>query len=82
MTGLDVFTKQYSMELSKAVIDHPEDYPWWPQTQVSAVVARMRQGFERGSFNKDCHAIKNTCKVLGIKYTYGAIREYFKKEIS
>jgi hypothetical protein len=36
------------------------------------------QAFAQGSYNKDGLAVKNTCKALGVNYTYKAINEYLK----
>jgi hypothetical protein len=38
---------------------------------------RMSANLLTGSANKDGEGIKRTCKELGIKQTYKAIREYF-----
>ena len=38
---------------------------------------RMSANLLTGSANKDGEGIKRTCKELGIKHTYKAIREYF-----
>lgn len=42
----------------------------------------MRKAFQEGVFSKDSVAIKRTCKHLGIKHTYTAMKEYFTRHIS
>lgn len=37
---------------------------------------RMRAAIERGNYIKDTDAFKRTCKALGIKHTYKAIKEF------
>lgn len=40
---------------------------------------KMTIGLHTGSADKDGEGIKRTCKALGIKHTYKAIREYLDK---
>ena len=47
-----------------------------PESEFEAVFKRMIEAIERGSFNKDSIAIKNTYKQLKIKHTYQAIKEF------
>ena len=41
-----------------------------------ALAAKMTEGLRTGSANKDGKGIQRTCKALGIKYTYTAIKAY------
>ena len=41
-----------------------------------ALATRMTDGLIKGTANKDGEGIKRTCKRLGIKYTYAAIKSY------
>lgn len=41
-----------------------------------ALATRMTDGLISGAANKDGDGIKRTCKALGIKYTYAAIKNY------
>lgn len=41
-----------------------------------ALATRMTDGLKAGTANKDGEGIKRTCKQIGIKYTYGAIKSY------
>lgn len=73
---LESFLTEYRSALESAVKAHPTDYPWYPATTTQTVFDRMAAAIVRGSFNKDGHAFKATCKALGIKHTYTAIGEY------
>lgn len=78
-TGLERFMAVYIVCLERAVVKYPADYPWYPHTPVLVVVERMRLAIIRGSFNKDGHAFRWTCKELGIAYTYAAIKTFIKE---
>ena len=39
---------------------------------------KMTSGLLNGTADKDGKAIRNTCKVLGLKNTYKAIKEYLQ----
>lgn len=88
------FEKVYFKHLSTAVLEHPEDYPWaygpteirgnlyskvLDRMSVLQVADKMIAAVERGSFNKEGHAFKATCKELGIKHTYKAIDEFLER---
>ena len=83
---LDRFMEIYERELTAAVAKYPDDYPWStekdgngnPRLTVKTVVERMRPAIADGSFNKDGHAIRKTCKALGIPYTYSGIRAFIR----
>lgn len=54
-----------------------------PEYQVAAsrqtpadLARKMTVGLRAGTADKDGEGVKRTCKVLGIKHTYKAIREY------
>lgn len=75
MSNFDTFMQIYTEQLEKAVRNYPTEYTW-PVENVPTVAAKMRVAFMNRTYNKDGRAIKATCKVLGIKYTYTAINEY------
>lgn len=50
-------------------------------TTPERLAERMTEALASGTGNKDGKGIKRTCKALGIKYTYGAIREYLADEV-
>jgi hypothetical protein len=74
-TAFANFAMIYTEELARAVKDYPSEYRW-PFKDVPVVAAKMLDAVKRGSFNKDSRAIRATCKRLGIKHTYTAIRDY------
>ena len=77
MTNVDRFCEAYQEELTRAVVERPEEYAY-PVAEVPAVVERMRAAFIRGSFNHDGLAIRRTAKRLGLKPTRGALLAFFQ----
>lgn len=75
MTNRERFEAVYREELPKAVLKYPEDYAW-PVEQAPVVADKMMRALDAGTFNKDSRAFRATCKVLGIKHTYQAIRAF------
>jgi hypothetical protein len=75
--NINTFTTEYEKQLAAAVVKYPDEY-MFPLTEVPVVSARMKAAFIRGSYSKDGRAIKATCKVLGIGYTYNAINTYIR----
>jgi hypothetical protein len=75
MTNFDLFLARYKENLINARMNHPTMYAW-PDSEFETVFKRMVEAISRGSFNKDSIALKNTCKDLGIKHTYKAIKEF------
>jgi hypothetical protein len=74
-SNADRFFTEYRKQLENALRDYPQEYAF-PASELPNVFERMRVAIENGSANKDSRAIKATCKMLGIKHTYTAIREY------
>lgn len=75
MSRLDTWMETYSFVLNLVREQHPDEYPW-PKKEIPAILDRMRGAFSRQSYNKDGRAIKQTCKLLGVKYTYRDINAY------
>jgi hypothetical protein len=75
--SLQKFQETYAKNLKKVRLDK-DSYYQWPLSELEVVTARMLEAIEKGNFNKDSLAFKWTCKELGIKHTYKAIREYCK----
>ena len=73
--NFECFFSIYAEKLKEARAKHPEDYNW-PESALEIVLGKMRSAIERGTFNKDSHAFKATCKELKIKHTYKAIKEF------
>lgn len=68
---IEVLTAQY-VDLFKT-----DEYAYAAQTTTpEALAGKMTVSLARGAANKDGTGIKRTCKALGIKHTYQAIREY------
>ncbi len=73
---LKVFLGIYTGKLAEAVERSPDKY-CYPVSEVPQVVERMRVAILRGSYSlHSSPAFKATCKALGIKFTYKAVREY------
>lgn len=79
MAGIEKFMEVYSRALMWAVTDYPEEYPYGVHG-VRKVVEGMREAIIEGSFNKEGRAFKRTCKELGIKHTYGAIKDFITEK--
>lgn len=69
------FRELYLVELERVVREYPEEYAYSIDT-VPAVVDRMMEAIRKWTFNKDSRAIKATCKLLGVKHTYAAMRAW------
>lgn len=83
--SIERFMAVYVEALRSAVAKYPAEYPWarslpgeTPASRptVEEVSVRMGEAIKRGSYNKEGHAIKATCKALRIPYTYKAINAY------
>ena len=68
-----ILTEQYE-HLYKA---EPEEYSMAASRYTPQELAeKMTRGLINGSASKDGEGIARTCKVLGIKHTYKAIKEF------
>jgi hypothetical protein len=76
-TNREFFKTLYGIELKKAHKQNRDEYVW-PAEEFLKVFERMCNAFDTGSYSKDSKAIKNTCKLLGIKHTYKAIDAFLK----
>ena len=72
---MDVYTR----ELTAAHQANPEAF-FWPIEHIGRITGKMREAFISGSFNKDSHTIKATCKHFGIKHTYASIKAFLAGE--
>lgn len=77
MTNLEKLKFIYFKNLALCRAKHPDDYAW-PDSELENVIRRMSSAIDKMSFNKDSHAWKLTCKELGIKHTYQAIKQYIE----
>lgn len=69
-----MFCATYRSALADAFRDFPEEY----RGSLETTYNKMVDAFGKGTYNKDSRAIKATCKNLGIKHTYKAIKAYLK----
>lgn len=81
--SLETFITEYAKQLEHFVKEDegkpmPDRYYVFGVNQVPVVVERMKVAIAKGSFNKEGKAIKETCKVLGIPYTYTGIAAFVK----
>lgn len=74
-TSLNRFMGVYRKQLHRAMTLHFKLYSW-PVSRTDALATKMREAILRGSFDKNSHSFKWTCKELGIPHTYTAIREF------
>lgn len=58
---------------------HPEYYVH-NVDEVEIVFQRMCHAMDAGTYQKDTHAFKTTCRRLGIKNTYIAINTYLEAD--
>ena len=79
MNNLVLFCDTYRRNLTKARTEHPQEYPW-PIEQLQTVADKMVAAIQRGSFNKESRAFRDTCKELGIKHTYTAINAFINQQ--
>lgn len=76
---IEVLTEQY-----KDLFANDPEYAYsasksTPEKLAQKMTLYLKDGF---SASKDGEGIKRTCKILGIKHTYKAIREYLTEELS
>lgn len=73
------FADLYRANLLKAREKYQNGY-FWPVEELDTVHSKMMVALIRGTANKDSHAIKWTCKELGIKPTYTEIKKFLGPE--
>ncbi len=74
-TNRELFKETYLNQLKESHIKNPEQYAW-AFDGLEMVAIRMFAAIDKGSFNKDSIAFKNTCKALKIKHTYRDIETF------
>jgi len=78
-TNRQKFEHVYPIELRRAILEKPEDYGSYGDNldaMVQVTVSRMIPALAQGTANADGRAIRRTCRILGIKNTIRAIKEY------
>ena len=78
MPNYDKFEQLYIDQL-ETLFKTCDDYAYVAaRTTPVDLAKKMTEGLSTGSASKDGQAVKNVCKILGIKHTYKAIQEYLK----
>ena len=77
MKNLRQWNDEYANQLRQSVTQNYGLYAY-DLSEVPAVAGRMAVAFERGSYNKDSHAIRATCHAFKIKHTYKAIDAFLR----
>lgn len=73
-----IFNNELEKQYIKLFKSDPE-FAWVKSRMTPKQLAdKMTLSFEAGNANKDGTGIKNTCKALGIIYTYKAIESFIK----
>lgn len=72
---LNRFMEVYEPQLVTVVTENGGEYGYGP-AGVPVVAKKMRGAFLTGTYNKDGMAIKRTCKILGIPFTYKGINAF------
>lgn len=76
-----LFQAVYRASLTQALRDNPIEYAW-PADHIPQIAERMADGLLNGRANKDGEAIRRTCRLLGIKHSYRAIRAFMSQHHS
>jgi hypothetical protein len=71
------FMGHYERHLRALVVQPSLGYAF-ALADVPAVVARMRRAFEADTYSLDGHALRGTCRALGIRSTRQAINAYLQ----
>lgn len=76
MTTFDQFEATLAAQY-RVLFETPE-YAYAKSRRTPEELAhKMTSGLAAGTANKDGEGIRKTCKLLGIPYTYKALRDYF-----
>ena len=74
--NLDTFYETLADQYRTLFASDPDYAHVASQLTPEALARKMTLGLDNGIANKDGRGIRNTCRALGIAYTYKAIREY------
>lgn len=77
VSQVDAFLSAYMKNLIIAKNKFPKLYEW-KESDVLEVFRRMASSFRQGLYSRHCHAVRMTCKELGIKNTREAIDAIFQ----
>ncbi len=76
VSKVEAFLSAYMKNLIIAKNKFPDRYAW-THSDVLEVFRRMAESFRQGTYDRHCHAVKLTCKELGIACTRQAIDSIF-----
>jgi hypothetical protein len=78
MNGFDTFKNVLANAYRDLFANDPEYAYSAARNTPEELAEKMTVALQRGTGNKEGKGIRSTCKRLGIKYTYTAIREFLK----
>lgn len=78
MTNKETFQKELTSQYETLFKNDPEYSYSASRTTPEALAEKMTNGLITGDANKDGKGISNTCKILKVKPTYKAIKEFLK----
>lgn len=73
---MDAFLSVLMKNLIEAKNKYPDQYNW-QHADILDVFRRFAESMREGTYTRHCHAIKWTCKELGIPNTRQAIDKIF-----
>ena len=80
-TPMERFTTILTGQYEHLYEAEPEEYSMAASRYTpQALAEKMTRGLTNGSAGKDGEGIKRTCKVLGIKHTYKAIKAFLEND--
>ena len=77
MARIDDFLAEYTIQLTRAVTRHPTLYSY-SVSQVPGVITRIREALPANKYMTNGRAFRATCRNLGIKPTYKAVRDFLQ----
>lgn len=78
MSNQETFEKVLAENYTKLFLT--EEYAYSAsKTTPESLASKMTNYLKIGAANKDGKGVKNTCKTLGIHYTYKGIKEFLNK---
>ena len=78
MSARDRFQTTLAGHYAELFASKPDEYAYAASLHTpESLAAKMTASMAADNANKDGEGIKRTCKSLGIKHTYAALRAYF-----
>jgi len=79
-TNASKFCEELARQYADLFVSDPDYAYSAARCSPAGLAATMTEALAKGSGNKEGKGIQRTCKTLGVKYTYTAIRAYLKGE--